>query len=237
MTIAFDGVTKLATLSGGTTTLTGPELWSRWVDWVATSDNSKYPIALSQIGGDEISAGKYLGVTFFLENGWKIRPYEGNHTLTITGNIFSRDGSSPVAHTIGDYNVTVNMSTSNLVDTIATSGGGGSSLTAAEIATAVWDRMNALHMNTGSFGEVISMVKATGDTNFSQLVDVNAKLDAATLVIQTLLKYENNRTRIDQTAKTMTVYDTDGTTILKVFDLKDFAGQPSITQVAERVPR
>ena len=237
MTIAFDGVTKLATLSSGTTTLTVPELWSRWVDWVATSDNSKYPIALAQIGGDEISAGKYLGVTFFLENGWKIRPYEGNHTLTITGNLFSRDGSSPVAHTIGDYNVTVNMSTSNLVDTISTSGGGGSSLTAAEIATAVWDRMNALHMNTGSFGEAISMTKATGDANFSQLVDVNAKLDAATLVIQTLLKYENNRTRIDQTAKTMTIYDTDGTTILKVFDLKDFAGQPSITQVAERVPR
>lgn len=234
MTIAFDGVTKLATLSSGTTTLTVPELWSRWVDWVATSDNSKYPIALAQIGGDEISAGKYLGVTFFLENGWKIRPYEGDHTLTITGNIFSRDGSSPIAHTIGDYNVTVNMSTSNLVDTIATS---GSSLTADEIASAVWNRLNALHMNTGSFGEAISMTKATGDANFSQLVDANAKLNAATLLIQTLLKYENNRTRIDQTAKTMTIYDNDGTTVLKVFDLKDFAGQPSITQVAERVPQ
>lgn len=235
MSISFNGTTKLATLSGGTTTLSVPELWSRWVDWVATGDNSKYPVALSQIGGDEISDGKYLGVTFFLENGWKIRPYEGDHTLTITGNLFSRDGSTQIAHTIDDYNVIVNLSTSNLVDTIAT--GGGSSLTVDEIASAVWDRLASLHTNTGTFGETVTMTKATADLNFNQLESLSDDVEAVTSLVQILLKYANNRTKIDPNAKTMTVFENDGVTILKVFDLKNFAGSASVTEVAERVPQ
>lgn len=232
MSITFDGVNKLAILSNGTTTLSVPELWSRWVDWFTLSDNSKYPIALSQIGGDEIGGGKFLGLTFFLENGWKIRPYEGNHTLIITGNIFSRDGSPQTTATIGNYNVTVNLSTSNLVDAISTSGA-----TPSSIADEVWNRMATTHLGSGTFGEFINLIKATGDTNFNRLIQVNEKLDIATTLINTLIKYQGNRTKINQTEKTLTVYDDDGITALKVFDLKNFDGINSITEVAERDPR
>jgi len=232
MSISFDGVNKLAILSTNTTSLTVSELWSRWVDWLGESDNGKYPIALSQLGGDEIGGGRYLGLTFFLENGWKIRPYEGDHLLTISGNLYSRDGSSPIAQTVGTFNVTVNMSTSNLVDAISTSGA-----TPESIADEVWNRLASANNGAGSFGQFISYIKATGDLNFTNINLLNDKVNAATALIETLVKYEGNRTKINQTDKTLTVYDDDGVTPLRVFDLKNFVGTGSITEIAERVPR
>ena len=52
-----------------------------------------------------------------------------------------------------------------------------------------------------------------------------------------ILKYSANRTKIDKIAKTLTVFDDNGTTPIKVFDLKDFNGVASITEIAERAPR
>ena len=230
--ISIDGENKLAILTNGTTTLSISELWSRWIDWLSIGDNSKYPIAMSQIGGDAIGGGKFLGLTFFLENGWKIRPYEGDHALTITGNIFSRDSSPVTTSTIGNYNVLVNLSTSNLVDAISTSGA-----TPTSIADEVWNRMTVSNNDSGSFGELLSIINSTTIANAVLLSQLTTKLDEASLLIETLIKYEGNRTKIDQTAKTMTVYDNDGVTPLRVFDLKNFAGTNSITEVAERVPR
>lgn len=230
--ISFDGENKLAILSNGTTSLTVVDLWSRWVDWFSTDDNSKFPLAMSQIGGDEIGGGKFLGVTFFLENGWKIRPYEGDHLLTITGNLFSRDTSQVTTSTLGDYNVLVNMSTSNLVDTVSTSGASPSA-----IADEVWNRMASAHTINGSFGATIGEISSATLANALLLASMNDKIMEATTLIETLIKYEGNRTKIDQTQKTMTVYDNDGVTPIKVFDLKNFAGINSITEVAERVPR
>jgi hypothetical protein len=51
-----------------------------------------------------------------------------------------------------------------------------------------------------------------------------------------LLKYEANRTKLDQVNKTLTVYDDDNITPLKVFALKDFAGLSSLEEIAERMP-
>ncbi len=234
MKVTFNGIQKLIIIDTGVTEIdVKVDLYSDWKEWVILSDNTKYPIALSAIGGDPLPGGKFLGSTFFLENGWKIRPYEGDHTLTLSGNLYSRDGSDVTVHTLGSYNVAINLSTSNLVDTISTS---GSTITANEVAEAVWDRMAVSSTDTGSFGEFINMIKATVDLNFTKLVEANSKLDTATTLIQTLMKYESNRTKIDQTAKTLTVFDDDGITPLKVFNLRDFAGNSSITEVAEKVP-
>ena len=60
-------------------------------------------------------------------------------------------------------------------------------------------------------------------------------LDMKTL-LETLLKYQQNRTKVDPTAKTLTVYDSDGLTPLKIFNLKDSAGNPSLISVYEKMP-
>lgn len=234
--VDFNGPSKLIIVHTGITEVdVKVDLYSDWKEWVIVGDNSKYPIAFSAIGGDPIGGGKFLGTTFFLENGWKIRPYEGDHRLDIAGNLYDRGGGNPFVSTLGDFNVVINTTTSNIVDTVETGGSTGPS--ANEIAAAIWDKAAIGHTSGGTFGEFINMIKATGDLTATNIADLRAKVDAATILITTLLKYERNRTRIDQTAKTMTVYDDDGTTPIRVFDLKDFTGTGSITTVAERAPQ
>ena len=55
-------------------------------------------------------------------------------------------------------------------------------------------------------------------------------------LLDILRKYQTNRTRVDATAKTLTVYDDDCTTPLRVFELRDGAGALSIDEVCERDP-
>lgn len=119
----FDGPNKLIILTSGTTTVDVKVLYSAWKDWVLLSNNAAFLQAFSAIGGDPLVGGQFLGSTYFLENGWKIRPQEANHTLVVSGNLYARDGSSPFVSTVGSFNVTINLSTSNLVDTVSSGSG------------------------------------------------------------------------------------------------------------------
>lgn len=122
MGFTFDGPNKLIILTSGTTIINTKDMYSRWKEWVLLSDNAKYLIALSSLGGDPLVGGQFLGTTIFLENDWKIRPQESNHVLVVEGNLYSRGGSSPFVSTLGSYNVRIEMRVSNLVDALATTG-------------------------------------------------------------------------------------------------------------------
>jgi hypothetical protein len=117
MGITFDGPNKLAVLTAGTVSLDVVELWSRWIDWLLTGDNSKYLPAMRSVGGDPLSETKDLGTTFFMTNGWRIRPQEADHWLTVNGNLYTDpSGYSPFVATLGSYTVTIAMVVSNLTD-------------------------------------------------------------------------------------------------------------------------
>ncbi len=268
MSYIFDGQNKLITLSNGTTTVDIKDMYSRWKDWAIIDSNSSYLVAFSVLGGDPLPGNRYLGTTYFLENNWKIKPYEGDHTLIVSGNLYSRDGSDPFVSTNGSFNVRIMLTVSNLIDTINVGGGVG---TVSEIRDAVWSASNYASHGVGTAGVKLNDAASAGDpwsTDISSgytnnqagsilknsktvidstktivdnikskvdLVDVN--VSSIISIINTLLKYEKNRTRVDKDSKTLTVYDDDGTTPLKVFDLKDFSGLSSYTEVAERSPR
>lgn len=151
--VTFDGINKLIIVNNGENSISvDTDIYSDWKEWLLLSDNIKYPIAISAIGGDPIGGARYLGSTFFLENGWKLRPYEGNHSLTVAGNLYTRDGSSPFVQTIGAYNVLISMQVSNLIDIVATSGGN----TPSDIADAVWDKIIPATPVSSSFGEWVA---------------------------------------------------------------------------------
>lgn len=98
-----------------------------------------------------------------------------------------------------------------------------------DIVQGVWNESAVDHMIAGSTGALLNQTKA--DTT-AILVDVVG----ITQLLQVLKKYERNRTKIDATAKTLTVYDNDGVTPIQVFNLKDGAGAASVAEVMERVP-
>ena len=257
MGYSFNGSTKIITLTPGTTSLDVQDLYSRWKDWVELADNSKFLPAFSVVGGDpvDVANGIYVTSYYFLDNGWKVRPQEAAHKLRVfNGVLLSIDGTDPFVQTLGSFNVMVQYSQPIRTETVATSGGGGGGATPAQIAEAVWtdpaaattisanvpsagavadavwDEAFAAHSIAGTYGLLAQQIAT--DANQAHLVALQA-----VSLMEVLLKYEKNRTKIDKTAFTLTVYDDDGTTPLRVFNLKNSLGAPSVTEVTERVPQ
>lgn len=125
-----------------------------------------------------------------------------------------------LAGTFGQYVQSIPAATATLVP---------SPPTADAIANAVWNETALDHTIPGSLGMTINEIKA--DTSAVSISNA-----ALTSLVNTLLKYERNRTKIDTVNKQMIIYDDDCTTVLHVFDLKDSNGNPSVSEVCERRP-
>ena len=140
MPIAFDPAAKRIVLDSAS--VTASELWSRWSDWVALSDNAKYLPAFRQAGGDDLGGGLSIPAYMFLLNNWRIRPMESNHTVIITGNLFVDGGGVPVVATLGNFNVSVQYTVPVQAQAITT-GGVSTAPTTAQIADAIMARLLA----------------------------------------------------------------------------------------------
>ena len=133
MAITFDPAAQRIVLDSASVTAT--EIFSRWEDWAALSDNVKYGLVIRQVGGDDLGGDLSIPPYFFLQGGWRVRPMESNHNLTVTGNLFVEGGGVPVVQTLGTYQVNVNYTVPVQAQGIATSGSSGPS--AESIAAAV----------------------------------------------------------------------------------------------------
>ena len=122
--MVFDGLNKRIILDS--TSVTASEIWSRYMDWLAAdSQNAKWGLAMTQVGGDELGSGLYIPIYIFLQNGWRVRPMESSHQLMITGNLFVAEGGSPLVNTLGNYNVIAQYTVPVQAQAMATSGGSG----------------------------------------------------------------------------------------------------------------
>lgn len=98
-----------------------------------------------------------------------------------------------------------------------------------DIAPEVWNSTSTNYLTPGTMGFQLNTTKANTDT----IVINQTTLQS---LLETLLKYETSRTYIDSANNTLTIYDDDCSTPLKVFELRDGAGNPSVTEVCERFP-
>ena len=136
--VTFDGVNKLILINPGETSLdVQADIYSAWKQWAILETNLKYLNPISTVGGEPTVAGQRLDVTYFLINGWKIKPYGGTYDLTLVGNIFDVDGGSiKVPADVNPFNpnnITINTNTSVIVRRVdADSASSGSGLTDAE---------------------------------------------------------------------------------------------------------
>lgn len=131
MAITLDGATRRIILDSAS--VSAAQIWSAWVDWHEA--NQQWPLAFQLVGGNALGVGLFIPPYFFLMNGWRVRPMEASHNLTITGNLFVDGGGVPVVGTLGTYQVNVNYTVPVQAQGIATSGSTGP--TASEIAAAV----------------------------------------------------------------------------------------------------
>lgn len=127
MAYTFDGVAKTITLTAQTV-MSVRDVYSRWVDWVITSDNTKFLPAFATLGGDAIDpgAGTSVPIYAFLTNGWRIRPQESSHTLTVNdGILLVQGGGDPFLNTLGSFVVRINYQQPVQAITVSTGGGAG----------------------------------------------------------------------------------------------------------------
>lgn len=160
MAITIDGATKRIVLDSAS--VTAAEIWSRWVDWHPA--NTEWPLAFTLVGGIPLGGGLFIPPYFFLLNGWRVRPMESSHNLTITGNLFVDGGGVPVVSTLGTFQVNVNYTVPVQAQGISTSGSTGPS--AADIAAAILAaaQITPIHSDIKKVNSVtVAGTGATGD--------------------------------------------------------------------------
>lgn len=139
--MTFDGANKRIVLTS--TSVTASEIWSRYIDWLVTdSNNARWGQAMTQIGGDDLGSGLFVPIYIFLQNGWRVRPMESNHQLTITGNLFVAEGGSPLVNTLGSYNVIAQYTVPVQAQAFASGGSGG-------LTTEQAGKLDTITNNTG----------------------------------------------------------------------------------------
>jgi hypothetical protein len=97
------------------------------------------------------------------------------------------------------------------------------------IIDGVWNEDRTEHLSANSFGLAVNQVKADTTQLF---LDISAVQN----IVDLILKFDTNRTKIDETNKTLTVFDDDCVTPLRVFHLFDQFGNLSTDSVCERKP-
>lgn len=139
MSFTFDGPNRLIILSPGVTTLGVQDMYSHWKEWVAANygANMVFPQALRVVGGDATVGDNVVSSYFFLMNGWRVRPQEANHVLTVTGTLIDDAGGDPFADTVGIWRVRIVQVVPLLAETITVYSGGGSTLSKQDVRNAL----------------------------------------------------------------------------------------------------
>lgn len=258
MAITIDWNTKIITVPKSDLTIVAPNIYELDVDWfrlqLKTIEDSEDGMVFPDTH-EHVQESTLSGVTYARQvkiiNGYSVTFEDGQYTVKCVG----------ANHNLGDVkNVNqVSLIIGNSGGLIVTSSSGGSSgPTASQIATEVWERLLASHTNPLTTGGMLNILNTRTQNIVNSCVGIDLKLDiniantdeiitdTGTIInslqtcidlVNNILKYNSNRTRIDESAKTLTVYDDDNITPIKVFNLKDFNGLSSIAQIAERMPQ
>jgi len=162
MALIFDSFNKRIILD--TTTISAQRIWSEWVDW--HQNNSNWPLAFRQVGGDDLGGGLLIPPYYFLLNSWRIRPMESNHDLVITGNLFVAGGGVPVVRTLGVYQVNTNYTVPVQAQAFISSG--SSSLTPEQIRDSILNAILDNYDIEGSFGDTTKKTLNITKSNYLQ---------------------------------------------------------------------
>lgn len=124
MGFVFDGATKTISITPGTTSFDALDLYNKWKEWAAQSDNLKWAQAMYSTGGDPLGGGKQIAGYIIMLNGWVCKPYDGNYTLIISGNLVGEGGIFPfIPADAGSVNISLQV-TSNALAVIQATGSG-----------------------------------------------------------------------------------------------------------------
>jgi hypothetical protein len=170
--VTFDGPNKLILVNAGETELDfRTDVYSNWKEWLTTRDNAKYDEAVTVIGGDPLPGQRVLGTTFFLDNGWRMRTWEGNHELTVTGNVFTTEGDPIFVPTLEAWTITINLNTSTLVEALVPETNLNSTDIAA-VVSSVWNNnIQGQNSALAILNSIVADIGSIPDNVWDEIID------------------------------------------------------------------
>ena len=157
--MTYDTTLKLFILNNGVTDFdVVVDLYSdAKEDWITDSLLNKFIFPLLAIGGQGIGGGQTVSTYVILRNGWKIRPHEADHTLTVAGNLITDDETTPYVNVLGDYQVIIKSVVSS--NSLTSAGANISAADLANIADSVWDEVISGHQTASTTGKTLQEAK------------------------------------------------------------------------------
>ncbi len=157
--MTYDTTNKLFVLKNGVTNFdVVVDLYSdAKEDWLSDSLLNKFKFPLIAIGGQAIGGGRFISPYIMLRYGWKIRPHEADHTLTVAGNLITDDETTPFVNVLGNYQVEIKSIVSS--NSLTASGTALSASDLASIISGVWDERIVEHVATGSAARILKDIK------------------------------------------------------------------------------
>jgi hypothetical protein len=133
------------------------------------------------VGGDAIDAASGISVpTYaFLLNGWRIKPQEAHHTLSVKdGILLVEGGGDPFINPTGNFVVRINYSQPVQAITVSTGSGSGGTATVdyQQISDAIWNAPLSSYSNSDTFGRLLkdqgtNVMKILGLVHQNILID------------------------------------------------------------------
>lgn len=92
MAIEFDPINKYIKITSGIS-ITALEIYNAVMNWVDEQPNMSHTVPMKAIGKAPLGGGAYTDSIFILQNGWKIKLYNGTYQFTIIGTLITDDES------------------------------------------------------------------------------------------------------------------------------------------------
>ena len=123
----FDGPNLFITLPSIGSFDTQTDIYSAWKEWVALSDNAKFPPAFDTTGGDTVGGGQEVAPYFFCRNdlGWRIKMPSEDGEIVVAGNLFPRDPSTQLFQQTSGYDAFLRLEVSTRAVVIEVETGSG----------------------------------------------------------------------------------------------------------------
>jgi len=110
----------------------------------------------------------------------------------------------------------------------------------SQVVDDVWNEPTSAHTTAGSFGKELNDIYTTTSSTSTTVNTINTNVNTMAANVVLLKKYAEGRWKIYDSgihANQIVFYDTDNSTILFKFDLKNLTGSPTAgVDVFERVP-
>lgn len=183
------------------------DMYSAAMTWSDELANFGVPIPMSAEGNVAIGEEQFTDSIFKLQYDWTVQPAGGIYNVSFIGTIV-QDSLAGGTGTETEIITPAYIGSVNTELKVSTHGVVFDPLSADSIAAAVWDDPMADHDTIATMGRAVNIA----------------------------YRVNTGRWKINTALNTMTFYDTDGVSVLLVFDLKDSGGLPSSTNVFERDP-